>query len=113
MKKHTLKKAFALLITLAMMISFVPVVATAATTTSVTPTTIQLSDLTDADKAWYDNDPNATTFTISNRKELAYFMLLGQGDTPVTFAGKTVKLSKEATRLQKDKYKKRAKKINN
>lgn len=51
--------------------------------------TLTQPTFTEEDKAWY-GDGSATTFTISTRGELAYFMELGK--TPVTFYGKTVML---------------------
>ncbi|MGM9684541.1 MAG: hypothetical protein ACI3XQ_13170, partial [Eubacteriales bacterium] len=87
MKKH-IRKLLAAVLALMTVASCMSVASfTAAAESSLTLTE---PTFTEEDKAWY-GDGSATTFTISTRGELAYFMELGK-NTPVTFAGKTIKL---------------------
>ena len=45
-----------------------------------------------ADTSWYDNNPNATTFTINTPYELAGLAKLVNGTPSVSFGGKTIRL---------------------
>jgi len=46
-------------------------------------------------KKWYDDNPAASEFTISNAAELAYLSVLTNQNTPETFSNKTVKLAND------------------
>lgn len=87
MKKRIFTKSIIALILIALLIPCLPVIS------SADGPEITARTFTDEDKAWYDNDTTASTFTISTVGELAYFMELGKGADPVTFNGKTVRLA--------------------
>ena len=82
MRKNTLKKTFALLVILAMLLPCIPVLASAEAT-------VKTRTYEDKDMEWY-GDGSATEFTISNAEELAYFMSLSD-----TFDDKTIKLDND------------------
>ena len=46
-----------------------------------------------ADTSWYDADPDADTFVLESAEDLAGLSQLTNGETPVTFAGKTILLA--------------------
>lgn len=46
-----------------------------------------------ADTSWYDADPDADTFVLDSAEDLAGLSQLTNGETPVTFAGKTILLA--------------------
>ncbi len=80
-----MKRLFAILLTVALLLS-TAVIGVSATT----PTTNWAGQITDADKEWY-GDGTATEFTISNAAELAYLATLVSEGTNA-FAGKTITL---------------------
>ena len=45
-----------------------------------------------ADTSWYDAAPDADTFVVGSAEDLAGLSQLTNGETPVTFAGKTILL---------------------
>ena len=57
----------------------------------VTNVTVEPNTLLETDKAWYDANPAAATFSIGAAAELAYLAQLVNGG--VTFSGKTVNLT--------------------
>ncbi len=80
------KKTVTACVLIGLLISVFPFVAFASE-----PTVIA-RPYTDADRQWYDLNPEATEFTISTPGELAYFMHLGELSEPITFQNKTVRL---------------------
>lgn len=89
MKNRIIEKTVIVLVLIAMLVGCLPLIS------SADDVEIKERTFTEADKAWYDNDPSASTFTISTVGELAYFMELGKGEEPVNFDKKTIKLAND------------------